>query len=94
MKLGLSIYKGADITEDILHDSGRFPAVLTDTVTMMGIGAHSNNLSAQFFEAAQVFRPRQILAASVQTAGIELHTNTLVHQDLHDLIGHFPIIFI
>ena len=89
MKLGLSIYKGADITENILHDPGRFPAVLTDTAAMMGIGAHSDNLSAQFFETAQIFRPRQVLSAAVQAAGIEFHANALVCQYLHDLIGLF-----
>ena len=94
MKLGLSIRKGADIAEDVLHDPGRFPAVLTDTIGMVSIGAHSDDLTAQFFEAAQVLRTRQVLTAAVQAAGIELHADALVCQYLHDLIGYFPIISI
>ena len=76
MEPGFSMVKCADISEDILNDFAAFSAVLAYPVGMMGIRAHRDDLTAQFFKPAQILHPRQIVAAAIQAAGIGMEFNT------------------
>ena len=86
------VCKGADMAEDILHDFCRLTAVLPYPIAVVGIGTNGDDLTAQFLKSAQVFHTRKIVPAGIHAAGIELHTDPLLRQKLHDLIRHFPVI--
>ena len=94
MKLGFSIRKCADIAEDLPYQLHSFRAILPNTVAVVGIGAHCDDLTAQFFESAKVIPIRQKSAATLQSAGIDLDSLSLLDQDTKNLIYHFPVVMI
>lgn len=50
MEYGLSVFKGADMAEDILYDPAGLKAILTHAIVGVGIGTHGDDVAAQVFE--------------------------------------------
>ena len=92
VKLGFSFCKCTHIAEDILHRPGSLRAILPNAAAVVGIGANRDDLTAQFFESAQVLQPRQKGTAGIHATGIELYSLPFRHQNPEDLIHHFPVI--
>ena len=52
MEHGLSVFKGANVSEDILKQSYNVTAILSNSYVVMGVRADGDYLSAQLLKAA------------------------------------------
>ena len=54
MENRLSVFKGADISENFLEDGHGTVSILADTDGVVRIRSHGHNLAAQLLETAQI----------------------------------------
>ena len=77
MEDGLTVFKGADIAEDLPKNVAGFKAVLSHPVRAVGIGSDGDDLTAQLLKPPEVVRCGQESAAAVLAAGVQFQTLSL-----------------
>ena len=82
MEDGLPIFEGTHMAENILQNLAGFKGILAHPVGLVGIGADSDDLAAQFFKTPENIRRGQIAAAAVYAAGVHFHALSLGSQNL------------
>ena len=93
MKYRLAVFKGADITEDILQHIAGIGGILSHPVAAVGVGADGDDFSSQFLKATEIVRRGQEPATAVYTAGIHLQALPLPNQGLQDFFCQFLVRF-
>ena len=86
--------EGADIAKDILKNPAGIMGILSHPAAGMGIGAHGDNFTAQFFEAAEDIGRGEKITAAVHAAGIHFQTLALCNQYPENFIDDFPVLFV
>ena len=94
MEDGLPGFESTDMTEDVAQQAAGFEAVLSHTVTVVGIGAYGDDFSAQFLKPAEDIGGGQEAAAAVHAAGVQLQTFAADGQLTQDLVDEIFVLLI
>ena len=92
MENWLSVFKGADISKNVLQNVQRLAAVLPNPACGVGIGADGDDFTAQLPEAAEEVCGGQKTAAAVNATGVDFQPKPFPSQLPQNFIGNFPVI--